>query len=178
MDVKIYTTPTCGYCQQAKMFFRQMGVSYQEIDVSRDQTAARQLVDMTGQMGVPVIVMDGEIIVGFDRQRIQEILAGTKTASHTAGPKVRFGLKIADAQRMAANNGGVAVAGVLIGEVAPGALGEKAGLHAGDIITSVNGRAVPGVGDMAQVIESIRPGDIVAIDFQRGGEPHKSEIIA
>lgn len=63
MEVKIYTTPTCGYCHQAKAFLDDLGMSYTEHDVSRDRTAAEEMVKLTGQMGVPVIVVDGRAVI-------------------------------------------------------------------------------------------------------------------
>jgi S1-C subfamily serine protease len=150
-----------------------LGVKYQEVDVSRDHAAAQEMVDLTGQMGVPVITIDGEIIIGFDRARIQALLETAKTAP----PKIRFGLKIADAQKITPPTGAVAITGAIIGEVAPGALGEKAGLKAGDIVTQINLQYVTGAADMEHALAGLKQGDIVAIQFMRGGQPRKSEIV-
>jgi S1-C subfamily serine protease len=151
-----------------------LGVKYQEVDVSKDRAAAQEMVDLTGQMGVPVIVINGEAIIGFDRQRIQELIAAGATAGTASGngQKVRFGLKIADAQKMAA-----AVSGAIIGEVAPGYNGERAGLKSGDIITQINNRQINKAADMEQFLAGVKPGDIVTLMFLRGGEPRKSEIV-
>ncbi len=70
--VAIYTTPTCTYCQMTKEFFKQNGVEYSEYDVAADVARRQEMVDKTGQMGVPVISVteeDGEehLIVGFDK---------------------------------------------------------------------------------------------------------------
>lgn len=78
--VLVFTTPTCSWCQRAKSYLRQQNVRFREIDVSRDATAARDLVRRTGQTGVPVIEIDGRPIVGFDRPKIDRLL-GLK-ASH------------------------------------------------------------------------------------------------
>jgi glutaredoxin len=59
MKVKVYSTPTCGYCHQAKKFLAERGVEYSEFDVSCDRAAAEEMVRLTGQMGVPVILVDG-----------------------------------------------------------------------------------------------------------------------
>ncbi len=146
-----------------------MGVQYREFDVSQDQQAAREMVDLTGQMGVPVIVINGEYIIGFDRQRIVQLVDAGKNAP----PKIRFGLKIADAQKMLAAN----AAGAVIGDVAPGALGEKAGLKTGDIITRINDHNINGVTDAENILTSVKPGDIITFIFLRGGQPGKSEIV-
>ncbi|MFA4999338.1 MAG: glutaredoxin domain-containing protein [Parcubacteria group bacterium] len=75
VKIKIYSTPFCGYCKMAKDFFDQNGFSYEEIDVSTDETAAKDMVARTNQMGVPVIEIGDEIIVGFNKPQIEEILA-------------------------------------------------------------------------------------------------------
>lgn len=74
MTAKVYTTPTCPYCTMAKRYLTQKGVKVEEVDVSRDQRAAMEMVQRTGQMGVPVVEMAGQMIVGFDRQRIDALL--------------------------------------------------------------------------------------------------------
>ena len=72
--LKIYTTPTCVYCQMAKEFFKENNVSYQEHDVSSDAKAREEMINKSGQMGVPVIEVNDEIIIGFDKERLSELL--------------------------------------------------------------------------------------------------------
>ncbi len=72
--VLVFTTPTCPSCARAKAYLRSRGVPFREVDVSRDPAAARDLVRRTGQMGVPVIEIDGRPIVGFDQARIDALL--------------------------------------------------------------------------------------------------------
>jgi len=74
MVVKIYTTPTCPYCKMAKQFFERNKVEYEEIDVSTNQEAANEMIEKSGQMAVPVIEIDGKIIVGFNPAAIKEAL--------------------------------------------------------------------------------------------------------
>ena len=126
------------------------------------------MVRITGQMGVPVIVINGETIIGFDRDRIQSLLADADNRK-----PVRFGLKIADAAR-----NGAGIPGALIGAVTPGFLGEKAGLKAGDIVTEINKKHIAGANDMEQVLKTLKTGNIVAIMFRRGKDTRKSEIVA
>ena len=66
MKVKIYTTPTCPWCKKTKEFFKQHKVQYEEVDVAADQKAAEKMVEKSGQMGVPVIEIGDQILVGFD----------------------------------------------------------------------------------------------------------------
>ena len=72
--VKIYTTPTCVYCRMAKDFFNQHSVQYEEHNVMEDLKAREEMVSKSGQMGVPVIDVEGELIVGFDKERLIELL--------------------------------------------------------------------------------------------------------
>lgn len=75
MDVTIYTTPTCPYCKLAKDYLKEKGVEYKEVDVAADKKAAQEMVDKSGQMGVPVITIDNEIIVGFDKEAIEKAIS-------------------------------------------------------------------------------------------------------
>ena len=72
--IKVYSTPTCPYCHMAKDFLRTKGVDFEDIDVSTDRMAAQEMVQKTGQMCVPVIDINGKIIVGFDKQTIEKEL--------------------------------------------------------------------------------------------------------
>ncbi len=72
--VLVFTTPTCPWCTRAKTYLRSRGVKFREVDVARDQAAARDLVRRTGQMGVPVVEIDGKPIVGFDQAKIDRLL--------------------------------------------------------------------------------------------------------
>ena len=72
--VLVFTTPSCPWCNRAKQYLRQRNVKFREVDVSRDAAAARDLVRRTGQMGVPVVEIDGRPIVGFDQKQIDRLL--------------------------------------------------------------------------------------------------------
>lgn len=72
--VKIYTTPECPWCKKAKEFFKEHGVKYTEIDVAGDEKAAKEMIDISGQMGVPVTVVDSQVIVGFDKPALKKAL--------------------------------------------------------------------------------------------------------
>ncbi len=76
MDKKItiYSTPTCHFCQLSKDFFKSHNVEYTDYDVATDLEKRKEMVERSGQMGVPVIFIDDEMIVGFDQQRIMSLL--------------------------------------------------------------------------------------------------------
>lgn len=72
--VTVYSTPTCPFCIRAKQFLKQSGTPFEDIDISQDEAAADQIQRRSGQMGVPVIDIDGQLIIGFDKEKIQEAL--------------------------------------------------------------------------------------------------------
>ena len=73
-SVTIYSTPSCHFCNLAKEFFKNNGVAYTEINVAADKEKAREMVAKTKQMGVPVIEIDSEVIIGFDEERLKSAL--------------------------------------------------------------------------------------------------------
>lgn len=74
MKITIYTTPTCMYCKMTKAFFKEHNVQYEERDVSTDAKARDEMIAKSNQMGVPVVDIDGKIIVGFDKEQLSQLL--------------------------------------------------------------------------------------------------------
>ena len=72
--VLIYTTNTCVFCKKAKEFFKEHKVEYKEVDVGKDVNAANAMIEKSGQMGVPVIEVNGKIIIGFDKPALMKEL--------------------------------------------------------------------------------------------------------
>jgi glutaredoxin-like YruB-family protein len=72
--VKVYITPVCPYCVTLKQFLKEHNIEFQEIDVSQDEKLQDELMEKTGQMGVPIIDIEGQLIVGFDRAKISSLL--------------------------------------------------------------------------------------------------------
>lgn len=73
-NVTIYSTPTCHFCHMAKEFFKENNIAYTEHDVAGDMAKRQEMVTKSGQMGVPVIIIDNEIIVGFNKPQISALL--------------------------------------------------------------------------------------------------------
>ncbi len=73
-NVKVYSTATCPFCLKVKQFLKGNNVEFEDIDVSADQEKVQEMVEKSGQMGVPVLDIEGEIIVGFDQDRIVQAL--------------------------------------------------------------------------------------------------------
>lgn len=76
--VTIYSTPTCHFCHMAKDFFKEKNVEFQDFDVSGDQEKRKEMINKSGQMGVPVIVINEQLIVGFNKPKIVELLGITE----------------------------------------------------------------------------------------------------
>jgi len=74
MKVKVYSTLSCPYCFALKSFLKEHNIEFEDIDVGIDKVAAEEMIKKSGQMGVPVADIGGEIVVGFNRERIKELL--------------------------------------------------------------------------------------------------------
>ncbi len=171
MNVTIYTTPTCGWCRRTKEFLSRRGIRYTERDVSTDRAAAEEMVTKSGQMGVPVIVIDGEVIAGFDQARLEDILSRQPQAGRPS-----LGLRVADAVNIARKQSSVPVFGAYVGSVRPGSAAEQAGLQPGDIITELNLHPIRNAADLEQVVASLREGASVNVVFLRGQETHSTKV--
>lgn len=75
MSIKVYSTPTCPWCTVAKKYLTSKNISFEDLDVSRNREAAMEMVQKSGQRGVPVIEINGNIIVGFDQVTIDRLLS-------------------------------------------------------------------------------------------------------
>lgn len=171
MKVTIYTTQTCGYCRMAKNYLRERSIQFIEKDVSRDSTAANEMVGRSGQMGVPVIIIDDEVVIGFDRERLDYLISKGAVSKPPS-----FGLRVADAASMAQKLGIGPVEGAYVGGVSPGSAGERAGLREGDVITEVNFQPVRNGEELQKVVSGLEAGRLVPIRFLRGGEKRQSDI--
>lgn len=164
MSVTLYTTPTCGFCHQLKNYLSQRGVPYTEYDVSRNRDAAIEMVRLSSQQGVPVLVIDGQVVVGFDRPRIDQLLA-----RHANSPP-RLGAAIADATRIADRKGLALPSGAYVGRVDSGSVASQAGIQVGDVITSFARRPITTDRDVDRILGTISKGHAVPVDVWRRGQ--------
>jgi len=74
MKIKVYSTPMCTWCHKLKEYLKEKNIEFEDIDVSKDQEAAQEMVKKSKQMSVPVIEIDGEIVAGFDKEKINKLL--------------------------------------------------------------------------------------------------------
>lgn len=73
-EVKVFSTPTCPWCHRAKEFLKKNSIKFRDINVAEDEEQANYMIEKSGQMGVPVIEVDGQIVVGFDEPRLRKLL--------------------------------------------------------------------------------------------------------
>ena len=130
------------------------------------------MVALTGQMGVPVIVVDGQPVIGFDRARLQQLLA-----SSSSSPRPRLGLKVTDASSLPRRPGEPPLFGALVGAVAPASSGQRAGLKSGDIITGINQKRINNIAELEEALGAFSSGGRIPVTYYRGEKAIKSEII-
>jgi len=147
-----------------KEFLSQRGVGFEERDVSRNQAYAQELVRTTRQMGVPVTVSGSQIVVGFDRPRLEQLIAQIQTEQRPS-----FGASIADAGRISAQQGSGITQGAYIGAIKPGSVASTIGLAAGDIITKLNSRNIGSAADLEHELAGLGKGSRIMVVFLRGG---------
>lgn len=131
--------------------------------MAADPLAAQELVRKSGQMGVPVIIMDDQVVIGFDRNRLEQLLAA-------AARRPSLGLAVADAARYVPNG-----SGAYVGRVNPGSPGERAGLRVGDIIFEFGGYPVRTADDLENLIADLSTSRI-PIAWYRDNQVMRSEI--
>lgn len=74
IKIRVFSTPTCPYCVTLKEYLKEKGFKYEDINVAEDKQVAKEMIEKSGQMGVPVSEINGEIIIGFDKEKINKLL--------------------------------------------------------------------------------------------------------
>ena len=164
MSVIVYTTPTCGYCHQVKNYLNQRQVPFVEHDVSLEVQAAERMVRLSGQRGVPVVVIDGQMVLGFNQPQIDGLLAQRTTRP----PKL--GLSIADAARIASKKGVELPNGAYVGRVNPTSSAALAGIRPGDVVTQLAGRPIHTDQDVHRVMADVHYDETVELSVWRSGQ--------
>jgi glutaredoxin 3 len=153
-----------------KEFLSRKGVNYEERDVAINQTYAEEMVGATGQMGVPVIIIDGQTVIGFDRNRLEQILAQSQTKRRPT-----LGAAIADAGKITATTGTGIILGAYVGNVRPNSIAEKNGLVPGDIITQFNLKPITNAADLEQSLLKLNQGSHFSLSLIRGSKTMTKE---
>jgi S1-C subfamily serine protease len=137
--------------------------------VSRNPAAAQEMVRRSGQQGVPVITAGDQVIVGFDRPRLEQI-AARLGGSAAADGRPHFGAGVADAAGALARRGKPAMAGAYVGTVKPGSPAERAGVRPGDVLIELGGRPISTAADFERLLKAMSPGASVPLIAVRDGE--------
>jgi S1-C subfamily serine protease len=152
-----------------KEFLSQRGIDFEERDVSQNPSYAQELVRTTGQMGVPVTIINGQAVVGFDRGRLEQ-LTRTETRQRPS-----FGASIADASKITARQGLGLTLGAYVGRVRPDSIAERIGLVSGDIITELNMKRIANASDLEHALSSLNNGSRFSLLFLRGNNTMSTE---
>lgn len=153
-----------------KEFLSQRGIAFEERDVSRDSSYAEELVRITGQTGVPVTIIKGQAVVGFDRMRLEQLLTQTQ-----AGQRSSFGAAIADASKITARQGSGITLGAYVGRVRPDSVADRTGLVPGDIIVELNMKPIAKADDLERSLSNLRSGSRFSLVFLRGNKTITTE---
>ena len=152
-----------------KEFLSQKGVPYVEKYVDQDRAAAIEMIRRSGQQGVPVTVIGDEVVVGFDRPRLERVVASMSAGAQPESKSSRpLGAQVADASRYALPSA-APVRGAYIGGIKQGSPAEAAGLRVGDVIVQVGSTPVGSVDDLTSALGKLSAGP-VQITTQRGGK--------
>jgi S1-C subfamily serine protease len=153
-----------------KEFLSQRSIVFEERDVSRNPSYAEELVRSTGQMGVPVTIINGQTVVGFDRGRLEQLLTQRQTRQRPS-----FGASIADASKITAKQGLGITLGAYVGRVRAGSIAERIGLVSGDIITELNMKRIANASDLEHALSSLNNGSHFSLLFLRGSKTMTAE---
>lgn len=148
-----------------KEFLSQRGIGFQERDVSRNQAYAQELVKNTGQMGVPVTIINQQAVVGFDRARLEQLITKTQEGQHPS-----FGASIADASKITAKQGSGIILGAYVGRVRSGTAAERLGLIPGDIIIELNMKNIANASALESALSELSRGSRLSLVFLRGNK--------
>jgi S1-C subfamily serine protease len=146
-------------------------VPYEVKWVDQDRQAAIEMVRRSGQQGVPVIVIDDQVVVGFNKPRLEQLLAHRRSTAPGAetAPRPNLGAQVADAATIMVKQGNPALMGAYVGGVRSGSPADQAGLRSGDIITAVNDRLVRVADDLARNLATLSPGAMPTLTVLRDG---------
>jgi len=137
--------------------------------VSVDQAAAYEMIRKTGQQGVPVITIDDQVVVGFDRRRMELLLS-------QGSRKPTLGAAVADATKILMKQGQVPIFGAYVGKVTPGSPAAKLSIQPGDIITQLNVRPIRNAADVTGAMDAVERGSMLDVTFLRGEKTLRAKV--
>jgi S1-C subfamily serine protease len=145
-------------------------VPFVEKNVARDRQAAMEMIQVSGQQGVPVITVDGQAVIGFNQPRLMQLLS----QAHRTKP--RLGASIADAASQVHKHPDIPASGAYVGRVRPDSAAEQAGLRAGDVITALGGQPVKRADDVHRLLPQLTRGRDVSLTYVRHGQERDTVV--
>jgi S1-C subfamily serine protease len=145
-------------------------VRFVEKNVAADRQAAMEMVRVSGQQGVPVVSVDGQVVVGFNQPRLMQLLSQARRA------KPKLGASIADAASQVRKYPNIPSSGAYVGRVRSGSPAEQAGLRQGDVITALGGQAVNRADDVHRLLPQMPEGREVSLSYVRDGKERHSLV--
>jgi S1-C subfamily serine protease len=134
-----------------------------EKNVAADRQAAMDMIRVSGQQGVPVITVDGQVVIGFNQPRLLQLLQQVRQA------KPRLGASVADAASQMRKHPGIPASGAYVGRVRPGSAAERAGLRPGDVIVALGGQPVTGADDVHRLLPQMPQERDLSLTYVRDG---------
>lgn len=165
--ITLYVSYTSATCLRAIDFFKRRSIEFTVYDVSENALAMEEMARISKQRHVPVIVIDDEVMIGFDMARLRQILP------LQARSQIALGVSIATIKETDNHP-----PGAFVGGVNAGSLAERAGIKKGDIITEMMQRPVLGTPDIHQMTGQIIPGDAISLTVWRAGRTLRLTIRA
>jgi len=141
-----------------------------EKNVELDRNAAMEMIRVSGQQGVPVITVDGQVVIGFDQPRLIQLL------SRAAPARPKLGASIADAASQIKKHPGIPAAGAYVGKVTSGSPAERAGLRSGDVITALGDQPVQRARDVQRILSGLPAGRDISLTYVRDGQAHYAAL--
>jgi len=178
-QVVLYTTSTCSYCRQVKQYLDGKGVSYLEKNVGIDRVFAAEMVQRSGQQGVPVTIIENEVIVGFNQAALAQAILKLKAYSDNG---FKLGAKVADAAQVLVGQGKTARDGAIVGTITPNSPAEQAGLSEGDVIIGLGSYTVRNVSDLQKALAALSNlpiaglAGVAGLAFWRDGQRHQAKL--
>jgi S1-C subfamily serine protease len=145
-------------------------VSFVEKNVAADHRAATEMVQVSGQQGVPVITVDGQAVVGFNQPRLRQLLQQARRA------KPKLGASIADASSQVRKHPGIPGSGAYIGRVRSGSPADRAGLRSGDVVVALGGQQVAQAKDVHRLVQEMPKGHDLSLTYVRAGQERDTLI--
>ena len=156
-----------------KEFLSRKGVPYTEKNVAYDRVAAAEMINRSGRNGVPQTLIGDQLVVGFDRPRLEGLLKQYANGAPGASSSgVSLGVSVADAVTHAPGG----EAGAYVGKVKPGSLAANAGVQTGDVIVALDGQAVPDADSLITAAQRLRSGRSVSVTVIRDGQRRELRI--